>query len=54
MKREGMGRSWKWFIVIMAFAFAWGLVSSASAKDLIAASIRKPDQPGLDQHGQGD
>jgi ribose transport system substrate-binding protein len=39
MKKGGVGKSWKWFIAIMVFVFAWGLVSSASAKDLIAASI---------------
>ena len=39
MRKGGMGKSWKWFFAVTVFAIAFGMVSSASAKDLIAASI---------------
>ena len=39
MKKGGMGKSWKWFFAVTVFAIAFGMVSSAPAKDLIAASI---------------
>ncbi len=34
-----MGKSGKWFFAVVVFVLAFGMVSSASAKDLIAASI---------------
>lgn len=34
-----MVQSWKWLLAVMVFAVAFGMASSASAKDLIAASI---------------
>jgi ribose transport system substrate-binding protein len=39
MKKLGSARSWRFFLAILVFVMAWGFVSSASAKDLIAASI---------------
>ena len=39
MKKLGSARNRRCFLAILVFVMAWGFVSSASAKDLIAASI---------------
>jgi len=39
MRKGGMEKSWKWLFAVMVFAVAFAMASSASAKDLIAASI---------------
>ncbi len=39
MEKLGSGRNWKCLLAILVFVCVWGFVSSASAKDLIAASI---------------